>query len=190
MKATTDSAYGPDGPEIEPTLLLRYLVKRYDDLLESDHPRINLTLGGLSLTGVARDEEAEKELNYLLYPASHPDHTLLTRCKEIFLRTLDRTKEGQTPRLSGDDRGLPSLDERTCRQILLTALREGKRMIADDNYEYAKIIESIGWIALRCYPRRLKEFEDAWKTSQGDLGGATRRAVEILRTAFRQRDRE
>jgi hypothetical protein len=188
METTTHKAYGPDGPEIEPTLLLRYLVKRYDELLESDNPRINLTLGGLSLTGVARDEEAEKELNYLLYPASHPDHTLLTRCKEIFLRTLDRTKPEETPRLSGDGARLPSLDEGTCRQILLTALREGKRMIADDNYEYAKIIESTGWIALQCYPRRLAEFEDAWL--EEDPRDAIRRVVEVLRTAFSRRNRE
>jgi len=189
METTTHSAYGPDGPELEPTLLLRYLIQRYDELLESDNPRINLTLGGLSLSGVAHDGESEAELQRILYPATHPDHDVLNRCKDIFLRTLDRTKPEQTPRLGHGGR-LPSLDERTCRQILVTALREGKRMIADENYEYAKIIESIGWIALRCYPRRLKEFENAWKTSQDDLGGATRRAVEILRTAFRRRDRQ
>ena len=188
MTTTTHTTYGPDGPEIEPTLLLRYLVKRYDELLESDHPRITLALGGLSLSGVAHDEGSEAELQRILYPARHPDHALLNRCREIFLRTLDRTKEGKTPRLSGDGGRLPSLEERTCRQILLTALREGKRMIADDNYEYAKIIESLGWIALQCYPRRLKEFENAWR--EEDPRDAIRRAVEVLRTAFSRRNRE
>jgi len=188
MITDTHNLYGPDGPEIESSLLLRFLVQRYDELLESDNPRIPLALGGLSLCGVAHDEESEAELQRILYPAKHPDHTLLTRCREIFLRTLDRTKPEQTPRRSGDGGRLPSLDERTCRQILLTALREGRRMIADDNYEYAKIIESTGWIALRCYPRRLAEFEDAWL--EQDPRDAIRRSVEVLRTAFSRRNRE
>lgn len=188
MISGNHNLYGPDGPEVEPSLLLRYLVMRYDELLESEHPRIPFVLGGLSLSGVAHDEESQAELQRILYPAKHPDHALLNRCKEVFLRTLDRTKEGQTPRRSGDDGRLPSLDERTCRQILLTALREGKRMIADGNYEYAKIVESTGWIALRCYPRRLAEFEDAWQSSQDDPGEATRKAVGVLWTAFRHKD--
>ena len=188
MKTTTHNVYGPDGPEIEPTLLLRYLVKRYDELLESDNPRINLTLGGLSLTGVARDEEAEKELNYLLYPASHPDHTLLTRCREIFLRTLDRTKPEETPRLSGEGGRLPSLDERASRQMLISAIREGKKMVATEDYEFVQIIRILGWISLQCYPRRLAEFEDAW--FEQDPRDAIRRAVEVLRTAFSRRNRE
>jgi hypothetical protein len=188
MKPDNHNAYGPDGPEVESALLLRFLIQRYEDLLESDHPRITLALGGLSLCGVAHDGESEAELQRILYPARHPDHEVLNRCKEVFLRTLDRTKEGKTPRLSGDGGRLPSLDERTCRQILLTALREGKRMTADDNYEYAKIIESLGWIALQCYPRRLKEFEDVWL--EENPRDAIRRAVEVLRTAFSRRDRE
>jgi hypothetical protein len=188
METITHKPYGPDGPEIEPTLLLRFLIQRYDDLLESDHPRIPFILGGLSLSGVAHDEESEAELRRILYPTTHPDHALLNRCKDIFIRTLARTKEEPTPRLSGDDGRLPSLDERASRQVLISALREGKRVIAAEKYEFAQIIRSLGWMALQCYPRRLAEFEDAWR--EKDLATATQRAVEVLRTAFRQRDRK
>jgi len=188
MITDTHNLYGPDGPEIEPTLLLRYLIGRYDELLQTDNPRIPFVLGGLSLSGVAHDEESQAELQRILYPTTYPDHALLNRCKDVFLRTLDRTKEGQTRERSGDDGRLPSLDERTCRQILLTALREGRRMIADDSYEYAKVVESTGWIALQCYPRRLAEFEDAWL--EQDPRDAIRRSVEVLRTAFSRRNRE
>lgn len=188
METTTHSAYGPDGPELERTLLLRFLIKRYDELLESDHPRIPVILGGLSLSGVAHDEESEAELQRILYPAKHPDHALLNRCKDIFIRTLARTKEEPTPRLSGDDGRVPSLDERASRQVLISAFREGKRMIAVEEYEFAQIIRSLGWIALQCYPRRLAEFEDAWQSSQDDPGEATRKAVGVLWTAFRHKD--
>jgi hypothetical protein len=188
MKPDDHNVYGPDGPEIEPTLLLKYLIKRYGELLESDHPRIPFVLGGLSLSGVAHDKESEAELQRALYPTTYPDHALLNRCKDVLTRTLDRTKQEQTPRHSGDDRGLPSLDERACRQMLISALREGKKMVAAEDYEFAQIIRILGWISLQCYPKRLTEFEDAWLEQAPEQ--ATRRAVEVLRSAFSRRDRE
>ena len=185
MKKDDHDVFGPDGPEVEPTLLLRFLIKRYDELLETANPRIPLVFQGLSLAGVAHDEKGYEEISSILFPASQ-----VQRCREVLTETLARTQPGQSTPHSGDDRGLPSLDERAYRQFLMSALREGKRMIAAEDYEFAQIIRVLGWIALQSYPRRLAEFEDAWKASQEDLGEATRRGVEVLRTAFGRRDRE
>ncbi len=180
-----DDVYDPDGPEIEPTLLLRFLVKRYDELLETANPRISLVVQGLSLAGVAHDEKGHEELSSILFPASQ-----VQRCREVLTQTLSRTKPGQSRPHSGHNRGLPSLDERAYRQFLMSALREGKRMIAEENYEFAKVLEALGWIALQCYPRRLAEFQAAWDSFEEDPAKAIENVVDVLRTAFSLKDSE
>jgi hypothetical protein len=185
MKKDNHDLYGPDGPEVEPTLLLRFLIKRYDELLETANPRMSLVFQGLSLAGVAHDEKGYEELSSILFPASQ-----VQRCNEILKETLARTKPGQSPPQSGNNRGLPSLDERAYRQFLMSALREGKRMIAEKNYEFAKVLGSLGWIALQCYPRRLAEFQAAWDSFEEDPATAIENVVDVLRTAFSLKDRE
>ena len=185
MKKNNHDLYSPDGPEIEPTLLLRFLIKRYDELLETANPRISLVFQGLSLAGVAHDEKGYEKLSSILFPASQ-----VPRCREVLTETLARTKPGQSPPQSANNRRFPSLDERAYRQFLMSALREGKRMIAEDNYEFAKVLESLGWIALQCYPRRLAEFQAAWDSFEEDPAKAVENAVDVLRAAFSLKDRE
>ena len=135
MKKDTHDLYDPDGPEIDPTLLLRFLIKRYDELLETANPRMSMVFQGLTLAGVAHDEKGYDEISSILFPAPQ-----VQRCREVLTETLARTKPGQSPPHSGGNRGLPSLDERAYRQFLMSALREGKRMIAEENYEFAKVL--------------------------------------------------
>ena len=59
-----------EGPEIDPTLLLKFLIRRYDEIIEAGYEKIPVVLQGLSLCGVAHDAEAEKELRKALYPAA------------------------------------------------------------------------------------------------------------------------
>ncbi len=56
-----------EGPEIDPTLLLKFLIIRYDEIIEAGYEKIPVVLQGLSLCGVAHDAEAEKELRKTLY---------------------------------------------------------------------------------------------------------------------------
>jgi len=182
--------YGPEGPEMENTLMLRYLLKRYDEMLESDDPKISTIFGAISVASVGLDKESETELRRILFPLFYPDHALLQRCRDILLQTLERIEAEELPERLPSSADDLYLDERDCRKVLVMALREGKRMISEDNFEFAKVLESIGWIALQRYPRRLNEFGEAWKSCQDDPKEATEKAVKILRSAFIRRDEE
>jgi len=187
-----NNQYGPEGPEIENALLLRYLIKRYDDLLESDDRKISPILGAISIASVALDKELESVLQRTLFPLLHPDHTLLQHCKDIFQRILDRMEVEDLPErlASGDDSKYPFLGERGSRDVLIMAISEGRKMIANDDNEFGRIVELLGWIALRHYPRRMAEFHDAWRSYDTDPGEAIRNGVQVLKTAFRIRNEE
>jgi hypothetical protein len=187
-KARTESMssnlLGPEGPEIEPSLLLRYLIKRFDEMLQTNDPTFPLALRGLALSSVAHDKDGYAELRSILIP---PDQ--ISRCREILEQTLLRTKDDGTLIDRGGEK-VECLDEMTCRQVLLTALDEGERMVDEDSYEFAPIFQCIGWIALRCYPLRLEEYEKIWQSCAGDPRQAISAQLEILEIALDQKDVE
>ncbi len=175
----TDSCM-KEGPEIDPTLLLKFLIRRYDEILEAGSEKISVVLQGLSLCGVAHDAKAEKELKKNLHTASPAK-----ACRDILSRTLADFDIKQS--FQPDDETLRILDESYCRTVLFSALQESKRLIATQAYEFIPIIRMLGWISLQRYPRRLSEFEKVWESSM-DPAEAMRAGKEVLWTAIRHRD--
>ncbi len=96
-----------DGPEIDPTLLLKFLIRRYDEIIEAGYEKIPVVLQGLSLCGVAHDAKAEKELKKNLYQP-HPASTVKA-CRDILSRTLADFDANQS--FQPDDGTLHTLDE-------------------------------------------------------------------------------
>jgi hypothetical protein len=177
-----DNLFGPEGPVIEPRLLIRFLIERFDEMLKSNDPTFPFGFRGLALSSVAHDVDAYTELRSILIPPEQ-----IRRCREILEQTLLRNKDGETPIDRGGEK--VCLDEMTCREVLLTALEEGERIVDESDYEFAPIFQSIGWIALQCYPHRLDEYEKIWQ-SCGDPRHAIPAQLEILEIALDQKDIE
>lgn len=179
-------ASGSDGPEVEPTLLIRFVLKKFDELLERENPTMSVLYRALALAAVAQDETADSELQAIFFPESQ-----VKCCSEVLRQALTRIQEGQftecrEAKLETD----VSLPEWVSRQVLITALSESRKMLDENNFEYAKIIRSLAWIALQYYPRRLSEFQSVWKSSSDDPGVAIERGLEVLRIAFMSKDKE
>jgi hypothetical protein len=180
----TDSCM-KEAPEIDRTLLLKFLIRRYDEILEAGSEKIPVVLQGLSLCGVAHDAKAEMELRKTLY-SPHPAYPAKA-CRDILSRTLADFDANQS--FQPDDGTLHTLEEPYCRTVLLSALQENKRLIADKAYEFIPIIRMLGWISLQRYPRLLSEFEKVWESST-DPAEAMRAGQEVLWTAIRHRDND
>jgi hypothetical protein len=179
-----DNLFGPEGPVIEPRLLLRYLIERFDEILKTNDPTFPLAFRGLALSSVAHDMDGYAELRSILIP---PDQ--IRRCRKILEQTSLRTKDSGTLIDRGGEK-VECLDEMTCRQVLLTALEEGERIVDRGDYEFALIFQSIAWIALQCYPRRLEEYEKIWQSCADDPRQAIPKQLAILELALDQKDFE
>jgi hypothetical protein len=182
---TDHNLFGTDGPVIEPRLLIRFLIERFDEMLKTNEPMFPLAFRGLALSSVGHDVDGYTELRSILIP---PDQ--IRRCREILEQTLLRTKDGASSPIDRGGEKVECLDEMTCRQVLLTALDEGERIVDEGIYEFAPIFQCIGWIALRCYPRRLEEYEKIWQSCAGDPRQAIPAQLEILEIALDQKDFE
>jgi hypothetical protein len=186
MKPTSFEDYAQDGPNVDNTLLLQFLIDRFDESLERANPRFPLLFQGLALSSVAHDEEAESEVRGILLPEGQ-----LRRCRAILAQALERDPEAELSDQKRDkqDEEYPPLDEPTCRQFLLSAIREANAMINAADYRYASILKMLGWISLQHYPRRLKEFQIVWESCDEYPDEAIQRAVEVLSKAVRRKNR-
>jgi hypothetical protein len=178
---STDT-YEQDGPAIEPDLLIRFVIARLDELVENSCNKMPLVLQALALSGVATDPDATEELQELFFPT-----TLVESCRDILSRALVKPDTEQSFQPC-QETPFRRLSERESRQVLLSAMREVKRITANQDFEFIPIIEILGWIALLPYPRKLQEFEAIWDSGAepADLMQAGRR---ILWEAYRDRDR-
>jgi hypothetical protein len=179
-------AFGSDGPSVEPTLLIRFLLRKFDELLKTDNPKLPLAFKALSLGCVGLDDEAERELKSFMFPEPQ-----IRNCRDVLARILARIEKGEfTNHREMEIEGDVSLPEWAHEQILITALIESRKMLDEDVFEFAPIIRLLGWIALQTYPRRLAEFEDVWKSSSDDPGEAIEKGLNVLRIAFMSKDKD
>ena len=74
-------------------------------------------------------------------------------------------------------------DETTCEQVLLCALTEGRRILAEKDFEFLRVFEFLTWAGLQCYSFRLAQFEDICESFRDDPENLVRKGLEIIRVA-------
>ena len=89
MSETNQNLFGPEGPWIEAPLLLKFLIKRCDEMLATKNPKLPTMFQALSICAAAYDDEGYAELKNILFPESQ-----VQRCRDIFVQILARTEEG------------------------------------------------------------------------------------------------
>jgi hypothetical protein len=175
--------YAEDGPAIEKNLLIQFVLKRLDELLESNCSKMSVVLEALSLVCVNHDPAANKDLNELFFPS-----TLVENCREI-LSTVSINPASEHPMESLQDTPFRRLSERDSRQIILSTIREIRKITTNQDFEFIPIIQILGWIALQPYPTRLKEFETIWESGL-EPAELMQESRSILWETYRNRDRD
>jgi hypothetical protein len=178
-----------DGPVIEPSLILEFLVKRCNEFIQSENPRFPFLLQGLALAGLATDKDLIDDYKALLASPILPPKEIIRRAGQIFQLALERDPDGRHSQHPNEQtEGDRPLDEKASRHVMMNAYREAKIMIEQADYRHAKIVEMLGWISLQGYPEWLAEFEQVRSTFADDPEEMIKRGREILRDAlFRRR---
>lgn len=183
----------PEGPELQSSLLLNFLVKRFNEALTTDSPKVPFLLQGLGLVGLGTDEELLSNYKGLLASSILPPAEIIRRAVEIFQIALERdpdTRSTQRPPGEVEDDQEP--DEKCCRQIMMNAIREGRLMLEegdDGRFRYLQVFVMLGWIALSCDPLRQAEFDATCHTFADDPEGLIKAGREILKDALFRRNR-
>jgi hypothetical protein len=174
--------YEKDGPTVDASLLLRFVTKRLDELVQTDCSKMPVLFKALSLCCVAHDPELNSELNELFFPT-----TLVKKCRDILGRVTVRPDS--QPLDSFRDTPFRGLPDRESRKILFFTMREVKEVIRKNDLEFIPIIKALSWIALQPYPKRLQEFETVWEAGM-EPAERLQAVRDVLGTAFGYRDED
>ncbi|MGO9566621.1 MAG: hypothetical protein ACLP5H_03670 [Desulfomonilaceae bacterium] len=172
----------PTGPCIESELLLKFIIKKCQEVIQQGRESLPRIWVSLTLAAVAHDHEFYDQLKQVISPSASVEK-ILVMCNHIFLPALDRLDGVQTPEWVASEQQYPPAKEKDYKRLLLYALREGQKMMDSDCYEWVKVFECLTWIGLQYYDFRLCQFEAVRQSCEGDPEGLVRKGVEIIRVA-------
>lgn len=172
----------PVGPSIESEVLLKFIKKKCQEVIEQNRQSLPRIWVALTLAAVSPDEEFYKDLKQVVSSSASPE-TILCMCQNIFLPSLNRLDGVKTPQWVDAKEKYPPAEEKDYRRLLLYALREGKKMLTSGDYQFARVFEVLTWIGLQYYEFRLCQFEAVRQSCEDDPENLVRGGVKIIRAA-------
>jgi|SRR5271157_730951 len=153
-----DDVYDPDGPQVEPTLLLRYLIEKSEELSTRNFAGFPLTFRALGVTALAPFPELEEKFVEIVSPSESPVNERAEKCKKLFVDALARPqkKNCYVSKGGADLPFYPVLSNRFCWE----ARRLGEAMVEQKDFQYVSVWECMTWIGLQGDTEKLKDFQD------------------------------
>jgi len=183
MKTNIDLT-DPEGPSIEPSIILTFLIKRFNEVLASEHPKAPAVLLGLGLGALASDTQFfDKYRKIISYSFSKKEETLRSSI-EIFQCALDHDLDRRSSQNPPQAEECREMGEKFCRQVMMRAILEGQQMLEEGDFRFVRIFECLAWIALQCDQERLAEFDEIRTSYNDDPEKVVRRGTDILRNAL------
>ena len=176
----------PDGPEIQESLLLKFLIKRCNDVLDSDRPMLPISLQGLGFAALDGNEQLSREFRDILSSEGRSPDEIIRGAIEILKIALDETPAQYSD--PGTKKDYHELGGKACRHVMMAAIREAKIMLHERDYRFLKVFECLGWMSLQCESEWLAEFERVRNSFVNDPEALIEAGRDILRDAlFRRR---
>ena len=165
------------GPTVQPKLLVRFVIQRCQEVTEPPPVLVALTLAALS-----GDDYYYNRLKEIV-SSSDSAEKILRISKDLFMPALGQIGDQQPPDEPDGSEKNPFPDETTCKEVLRYALREGKRILAEKDFQFLRVFEFLTRTGLLCYSFRLYQFEAILQSFQDEPENLVSRGVEIIRVA-------
>ncbi len=176
--------YGPDGPEVEPTLLLRYLIEKAEELFDKRYTGFPLSFRALGVSVLSPFPELQKEFVQIVSPSDKPVSKRAEKCKKLFIEALARPRDEYSYESSGESHEQRSNDRVIANRFAWAARREGETMVERNNFEYLPIWECMTFIALQGDAEKLKEFKQTCQ-QYSEAKEKVERVIPLLWEALR-----
>ena len=182
-----DSDYETAHYYIDDTLLLKFLITRYTEMLGSDEPKLDPIWAGLGLTGLHQNRELENAFNILISSGSYTVQEALTISTDLFWVELQRLEAVDTTDYLGKSVERRPLSRRTARKFLFWSWREGRKMSIKQDFRFYSIWEVVAWRALNS-DEYIKGFEQKCLFSSVPQEEKLDQGLQIVKAAlFRRR---
>jgi len=177
-----------EGPAVAASVILEFLIKRFNEVLTSGSLKVPFLLQGLGLVGLAGDEESLANYKGILSSPHFPPAEIVRRAIEIFQIALEGDPDSHGPQRPPQEVEEDSEPDEKCgRQIIMNALREGRIMLDQADFRHVQVFVVLGWGGLQCYQERLAEFETVLQSFADDPEELVKRGRVILKEALFRR---
>jgi hypothetical protein len=173
-------------PSVDLQLLVKFVLRQLSEAKEPDSTEPSPVLVALTLAALSHDHDFYNRLIDVV-SSSDSAEKILRISKDLFMPALGQIGDQQSPdEPDGSDKNsFP--DETTCEEVLLCALSEGKRILAEKDFEFLRVFEFLSRTGLSCYSFRLYQFEAILQSFKDEPENLVRRGVEIIRAALGSR---
>jgi len=156
----THGTFGPDGPEVEPSLLLEYLIEKSEELSHGNYRGFPLPFRVFGLTVLDLFPELHEEFLKIVSPSEESVNERAERCKKLFVAALGRPQEWNLKHhVEEDGEDLP-VDRGVANRFAWTARRLGEDMVARKQFRFLPIWMCMTYIGLCGDAEKLRQFEE------------------------------
>ena len=180
MNSVEDATY-----YIEDSLLLKFLITRYSEMLQSDRPNISPVWKGLGLVGLCQNRELGNAFKTLISSDSYTVEEALESSIDLFLGELSRLEAVDTGEYVEKKCESSPIGQRHVKKLLYWSWRENIRMRREKDFEFYPIWELISWRAME-FDAGLAEFEETCRFSESPPEVKLQNGVDIVRIALRR----
>jgi hypothetical protein len=155
----TDDNYQP-GSEVEPKLLLQYLIEKCGEMSHGNRLGFSLPFRGLGLSVLDPFSDLKKEFLTIMSESEEPVSERAKKCRQLFVEALARPQpldsNSHTCKGSDDHR----FERVVSNRFAWEARREGEAMVERENFEFIQVWECMAWIGLHGDAEKFKDFQE------------------------------
>jgi hypothetical protein len=177
----------PDGPGIQPSVILNFLIKRCNEIIQSENPKVPGVLQGLGLSALGSDKELHDKYGKIISHSAHKKEALIRSSIDIFHSALEHDLDRRSSENPPQAAEWPEMGEKFCRHVMMRAIREGRQMLEEGDFRFVQVFVLLGWISLQCDAERLDEFEETCRFLGDDPEKLIEAGRDILKDALFRR---
>lgn len=170
---------------IEHSLLLRFLIVRYTEMLETEKPNLAPVWAGLGMVGLRQNLELKYAFQ-TLFSSSYTAQEVLTTSIDLFLTELHGLQATDSVDYVPKEIERRPLRERTARKFLFWCWSEGRKIKRERDFRFYPIWEVLAYQSLTS-DEYVEEFERRCRVSQSSLETRLDDGLEIVKTAIFRR---
>lgn len=148
---------GGEGPGVEESLFLRFVLDRGEAYLKAKNPQIPYLWWALCYIPVSHIQDLRERIVGLSHEWSDGSSEAVSEAMSI-LRAVSDVPRVDIP-VSFLQRDRVPFGQKDCRKVLRYAYRVGRDMLEEQNWQFVPVWHVLGWIGLLADPPQLKEFE-------------------------------
>jgi|SRR5271157_2457997 len=170
---------------IEDTHLLKFLIKRYAEMLQMEQPRLVSVWAGLGLVGLYQNTELRNAFKTLICSDSFTEEEVLTSSLDLFLAELNRLEAADSPDYLEKQIERQPMSPKTARKLLFWCWCEGRKMSKEGNFEFYPVWELISWLGMES-DEEIREFEEKCRFSESEPEEKLEQGLDVVKQALRQ----